>query len=201
LRLPYDGDKRSEYAAASCGRAGPYSLSAHRLPQRFSQAGLIAISCACLAGQVLAQLPAGYWDLDRSQPLLDRTLEITLDPDLSVLEDAGRPDRVWRAPWCEEDPCHLRKTPGRPAARLPRAGHAAVVFLPCAARRDAAFPRSGGWRSRSAAVFERSAGSRRCQGRGNRDALAVKDVQYDWMAHRIRGRKQGSRVGAQQGQE
>ncbi len=63
-------------------------MSARHFPQRVSQASLITISYLCLAGQALAQLPAGYWDLDRSQLLLDHTLEVTLDPDLSVLEDA-----------------------------------------------------------------------------------------------------------------
>lgn len=43
---------------------------------------------ASLSGSATAQLPAGYWDLDRSQPLLDRTLEITLAPDLEMLEDS-----------------------------------------------------------------------------------------------------------------
>jgi len=41
-----------------------------------------------LAGQAAAQLPPGYWDVERSQPLLDRTLEITLAPDLAALEDS-----------------------------------------------------------------------------------------------------------------
>jgi len=45
-------------------------------------AGLTALLYAQLAG---AQLPAGYWSADRSQPLLDRTLEIVLAPDLSTL--------------------------------------------------------------------------------------------------------------------
>ena len=52
--------------------------------------GLALLAAASLAGQAAAQLPAGYWDVDRSQPLLDRTLEITLAPDLATLEDAER---------------------------------------------------------------------------------------------------------------
>jgi hypothetical protein len=44
---------------------------------------------AALAGAAFAQAPPpGYWDLDRSQPLLDRTLELTLAPDLSGLTSA-----------------------------------------------------------------------------------------------------------------
>ncbi len=52
--------------------------------------GLALFAAANLAGPAAAQLPPGYWDLERSQPLLDRTLEITLAPDLTVLEDAER---------------------------------------------------------------------------------------------------------------
>ena len=49
---------------------------------------LALLAAATLAGQAAAQLPPGYWDVDRSQPLLDRTLEITLAPDLAALEDS-----------------------------------------------------------------------------------------------------------------
>jgi hypothetical protein len=38
-----------------------------------------------LAGSAVADLPAGYWDTDQSQLILDKTLRITLDPDLSHL--------------------------------------------------------------------------------------------------------------------
>jgi hypothetical protein len=62
-------------------------LSARHPSKLVSQASRITALCACLAGQAAAQLPEGYWDLDRSQPLLDRTLEITLAPDLSALDD------------------------------------------------------------------------------------------------------------------
>ncbi|NNC66386.1 MAG: NUDIX hydrolase, partial [Gammaproteobacteria bacterium] len=50
--------------------------------------GLALLVAASIAGQAVAQLPPGYWDVDRSQPLLDRTLEITLAPDLASLEDS-----------------------------------------------------------------------------------------------------------------
>jgi len=50
--------------------------------------GLVLLAACSLTGSALAQVPPGYWDVDRSQPLLDRTLEITLAPDLSTLEDS-----------------------------------------------------------------------------------------------------------------
>jgi hypothetical protein len=50
--------------------------------------GLALLVAVSIAGQAVAQLPPGYWDVDRSQPLLDRTLEITLAPDLASLEDS-----------------------------------------------------------------------------------------------------------------
>jgi len=36
----------------------------------------------------VAELPAGYWTVDATQPLLDATLRVELDPDLSGLSDA-----------------------------------------------------------------------------------------------------------------
>lgn len=50
--------------------------------------GLAVLVATSLAGQAAAQLPPGYWDVDRSRPLLERTLEITLAPDLAELEDS-----------------------------------------------------------------------------------------------------------------
>ena len=38
-----------------------------------------------VASPALAQLPDGYWTAEQSQPILDATLRVTLDPDLSHL--------------------------------------------------------------------------------------------------------------------
>ena len=43
-----------------------------------------------LAGNAAAELPDGYWDTDKSQEILDVTLSVTLDPDLSHLTQAER---------------------------------------------------------------------------------------------------------------
>ncbi len=55
--------------------------------QLVSAAGLSVCACAFLARPAGAQLPEGYWDTDRTQPILDKTLEITLAPDLSHLSE------------------------------------------------------------------------------------------------------------------
>lgn len=52
--------------------------------------GLALLAASSLAGHAAAQLPPGYWDAQRSQPLLDRTLEITLAPALVELEASER---------------------------------------------------------------------------------------------------------------
>ncbi|HSG64561.1 MAG TPA: NUDIX hydrolase, partial [Gammaproteobacteria bacterium] len=61
-------------------------MSDRHFPQLVLRAGLLTAAWACLAPSGQAQLADVYWDLDRSQPLLDRTLEITLAPDLGMLE-------------------------------------------------------------------------------------------------------------------
>jgi hypothetical protein len=53
------------------------------------------LATALLGHSAFAQLPAGYWDTGRSQPLLERTLEITLAPDLTDLP-ANERDAVQR---------------------------------------------------------------------------------------------------------
>lgn len=49
--------------------------------------GLVALAAVAPAG---AELPDGYWPVERSQPILDATLEVTLDPDLSHLHERER---------------------------------------------------------------------------------------------------------------
>jgi len=49
---------------------------------------VLLMALAFLASSAIAELPEGYWDTDRSQPILDATLRITLDPDLSHLTRA-----------------------------------------------------------------------------------------------------------------
>ncbi len=45
-------------------------------------------SCLFFVANSLAELPDGYWIQEQSQPILDSTLTVTLDPDLSHLTDA-----------------------------------------------------------------------------------------------------------------
>ena len=52
-----------------------------------SRITLAAISCL-LAGLANAELPAGYWDLDKTQPILDASQRVSLAPDLSNLTPA-----------------------------------------------------------------------------------------------------------------
>jgi len=56
-----------------------------RIHRHLRHAGLLITLLLSAPGRSAAQLPAGYWSLEQSQPLLDRTLEITLAPDLSAL--------------------------------------------------------------------------------------------------------------------
>ena len=49
---------------------------------------LALLSLSLLTVNSLAELPDGYWTEDQSQPILDSTLRITLDPDLSHLTEA-----------------------------------------------------------------------------------------------------------------
>ena len=49
--------------------------------------------CCCLLFAALpaaAELPDGYWPAERSQPILDSRLEVTLAPDLGHLSPAER---------------------------------------------------------------------------------------------------------------
>ena len=49
---------------------------------------LLTFALAFIAGSAIAELPAGYWGTDQSQPILNVTLEVTLAPDLSHLTPA-----------------------------------------------------------------------------------------------------------------
>jgi hypothetical protein len=49
---------------------------------------LLVLTLTLAVGSVCAQLPDGYWTTDQSQAVLDTTLTVTLDPDLSHLSDA-----------------------------------------------------------------------------------------------------------------
>jgi len=49
---------------------------------------IFLMALALLAGSALAELPEGYWGTDQSQAILDVTLRISLDPDLSHLTQA-----------------------------------------------------------------------------------------------------------------
>jgi len=55
------------------------------ISSRTSQIRLLLLAGIGAVNAASAQLPDGYWALDRSQALLDRMLEITLAPDLSEL--------------------------------------------------------------------------------------------------------------------
>jgi len=84
-----------KHAASARGRQKYTSVSdpTHLGPiQRIVSVALASLS---LGNAAVAQLPAGYWDADRSQPLLDRTLEVTLAPDLTALP-ANERDAVQR---------------------------------------------------------------------------------------------------------
>jgi len=51
----------------------------------------LAIASGLLfAANARAELPDGYWSQEQSQPILDTTLRVTLDPDLAYLTDAER---------------------------------------------------------------------------------------------------------------
>ena len=49
---------------------------------------ILLTALALMAGNAVAELPEGYWDTDKSQAILDVTLRVTLDPDLSHLTAA-----------------------------------------------------------------------------------------------------------------
>jgi hypothetical protein len=49
---------------------------------------LAVASCLLFTANSLAELPEGYWGQEQSQPILDATLRVTLDPDLSHLTGA-----------------------------------------------------------------------------------------------------------------
>ena len=49
---------------------------------------LLTFALAFIASSAIAELPAGYWGTDQSQPILDVTLEVTLAPRLSHLTHA-----------------------------------------------------------------------------------------------------------------
>ncbi len=51
---------------------------------------VIALVAVLAAGPVLAELPDGYWSVDKAQEILDVTLRIRLDPDISHLSDAEK---------------------------------------------------------------------------------------------------------------
>jgi hypothetical protein len=59
-------------------------------PCRWARAALV-LGFGFLGGHLLAQsLPEGYWDLERSQAVLEKTLTLRLDPDLSHLSSNER---------------------------------------------------------------------------------------------------------------
>ncbi|MDH3273915.1 MAG: NUDIX hydrolase [Gammaproteobacteria bacterium] len=49
---------------------------------------LAATLVALLTSVAVAELPTGYWPADKTQPILDSTMRLTLDPDLSHLSKA-----------------------------------------------------------------------------------------------------------------
>ena len=49
---------------------------------------IITILLVFFASPAVAELPTGYWPVERSQPILDTTLRLTLNPDLSQLTEA-----------------------------------------------------------------------------------------------------------------
>ena len=49
---------------------------------------LAATLFALLTSVAAAELPTGYWPADKTQPILDTTMRLTLDPDLSHLSEA-----------------------------------------------------------------------------------------------------------------
>jgi hypothetical protein len=62
----------------------------------FAYAILTLVCCATLIAQTAprknaaVKLPAGYWPLEKSQPLLDKTQEVRLAPDISRLSEGER---------------------------------------------------------------------------------------------------------------
>jgi hypothetical protein len=48
----------------------------------------LAATLLLIATTAIAELPDGYWSVEQSQPILDATLRVTLDVDLSHLSDA-----------------------------------------------------------------------------------------------------------------
>ena len=51
---------------------------------------LIAVLALIPTVAFAAELPVGYWGLEKTQPLLDAALKIRLAPDLSHLSEAER---------------------------------------------------------------------------------------------------------------
>ena len=49
---------------------------------------LAATLIALLTSVAVAELPTGYWPVNKTQPILDTTMRLTLDPDLSHLSEA-----------------------------------------------------------------------------------------------------------------
>jgi hypothetical protein len=49
---------------------------------------LTVIFLAAFTSVAMAELPTGYWPVEKTQPILDRTMRLTLDPDLSQLSEA-----------------------------------------------------------------------------------------------------------------
>ena len=49
---------------------------------------LTVIFLAVFTSVAMAELPTGYWPVEKTQPILDRTMRLTLDPDLSQLSEA-----------------------------------------------------------------------------------------------------------------
>ena len=49
---------------------------------------LAATLFALLTSVAAAELPTGYWPADKTQPILDTTMRLALDPDLSHLSEA-----------------------------------------------------------------------------------------------------------------
>ena len=49
---------------------------------------LLFVVAMLMFTHVAADLPDGYWSVDQTQPILDATLRVTLDPNLSHLSAA-----------------------------------------------------------------------------------------------------------------
>ena len=50
----------------------------------------VGVLVLAVAGSAAAEFPDGYWPIERSQPILDATLEVTLEPDLGHLHENER---------------------------------------------------------------------------------------------------------------